>query len=105
VAEDEFAVRRLDMGWDIILTTNKDVTEKDVDRIVSKLPEWMLGPFGGKQDWGWSLACDVHLDSPRKIRCGGSCGISGQIAEGFCEAFARRLEHWGYKVKIGEMSV
>lgn len=94
------------MGWDVTLTTDRDVTPADMDKIVDELPQWMRGDWPKpKQQWGYSLAADLRLDSPRKVRCSGSCSISGKIAEGFCEAMARRLEHIGCKVVIGEMSV
>jgi hypothetical protein len=93
------------MGWSVTLTTDRDVTESDMDKIVSELPQWMQGFGRAKQEWGYSLAADVRRDSPREVRCSGSCSISGKMAEGFCEAFARRLEHIGCKVVIGDMSV
>jgi hypothetical protein len=93
------------MGWDVTLTTDRDVTEADMDKIVTELPEGLRGHGGGKQTWGYSLAADVRLDTPREIRCSGSCTMSGHIAAGFCEAMARRLERMGCKVVIGEMSV
>jgi hypothetical protein len=94
------------MGWDITLTTDKDVTEADMDEIVSGLPEWMRGPFYSKQSWGYSLSTDVRLESPRKVRCSGSCSISGKIAEEFCREFAQMLKRQvGGRVRVGKMSV
>ena len=93
------------MSWGIDLVTDKDVPEATIDEICSDLPEWMLGPFGSKQPWGWSLAVDLWLDSPRpKTVILTGAGFSRNAAPQFAEAFARRLEQKGFKVEIGEMT-
>ena len=88
------------MSWGIDISTDKDITEADIDAIVVEMPPWMKDKFGGrmkgtKQSWGWSLTVDVHAPSVwpnRRISCGGSCGISGNVAEPFCQEFARMIE-------------
>ncbi len=105
------------MGWSIYIKTDKQLTEKIIEEVIADLPASMR-QGGGKQRWGWSLAVDVTLknyiwladakgtvkDEPRELMLSGSFGQSGMIAEGFAEAFARRLEKRGFKVNVGKMS-
>ena len=106
------------MSWSIHVETDKDVSEADIDVIVAGMPDWMTtkghGAWfkGSKQQWGWSLAVDVHkpepngCSTPRSIWCGGSCSISGQVAERFCEEFARMIAaRLGCKATPTPMSV
>ncbi len=54
------------MGWDIEITTDKSVSETLMDEIISELPPRLQG-WGGKQKWGWSLACDINFHIESKI--------------------------------------
>ena len=90
------------MGWNINITTEKDVSENDIEEIIADLPETLSHGFG-KQQWGWSLAVDLRLRDAREIGLSGSYGMSGKIAEGFAEAFARRLEKRGIPCDVGSL--
>lgn len=99
------------MSWSIYITATKKITESDIDKVVSELPTKFKDKFNGamkgtKQSWGWSLAVDLRLNSYRRILCSGSCGISGCIAEEFCDHFSKELaKHLDCKVKVWKMSV
>ena len=91
------------MGWNIDLKTDKPMTEAVVEEVIAELPASLSSGFG-KQEWGWSLAVDVRLRNPQELGLSGSYGMSGKIAEGAAEAFARRLEKRGFQVTCSEMS-
>jgi len=91
------------MGWSIRIKTDKPMTEDVVESVINKLPASMRCG-GGKQVWGWSLVVDVSLDKANELRLSGSFGMSGAIAEGVAEAFARRLEKRRFKVNVGKLT-
>lgn len=91
------------MGWDINITANKEIKSAVIDELIGDLPAGMRCGMG-KQTWGWCLAVDLTLEG-RVVRLSGSCSMSGEIAEGFAEAVARRLEKRGFVVTVSEMSV
>lgn len=93
------------MGWSIHIKTDKPITESVVESVIADLPASMREGhgYGGKQNWGWSLAVDVSIFKPQELLLSGSFGMSGQIAEGFAEAFARRLEKRKFNVTISPL--
>lgn len=91
------------MGWNIDIKTDKAMSEKLIDEIITDLPQTISHGFG-KQSWGWSLAADVRLRNPQELGLSGSFSLSGKIAELAAEAFARRLEKRGYTVDVGALS-
>lgn len=90
------------MGWNINITTEKEISENEINSAISKLPE-NLSRGAGKQEWGWSLAVDVRLRRPKEIGLSGSYGVSGKIAEHFSKTLAEILESQGIRCKIGEL--
>ena len=94
------------MSYSIDITFDKEITESELDEVLSGLPEWASPKWkGGKQFWGWSLASDVWLSSPRKVVCSGSCSISGDVAEKFSREVAKALRKTGRKVNKGKMRI
>jgi len=100
------------MSWSIQISTDRGVTNSDIDAIVKELPDDLKRPFGGsKQSWGWSCAVDVscigrYVNDNRKISLSGSCSISGNVAEFFANEFARLIrKRLGCKTRIGKMHV
>jgi hypothetical protein len=100
------------MSWSITIGTDKDVTDEDIALVVFYLPSKFRDKCNGamrgsRQSWGWSLAVDVQaIQNPREVVCSGSCGISGNIAEEFCEEFAKLIsKHLNCIAKVGRMSV
>lgn len=92
------------MGWNINITLDKPITEKELDDLISNdLPDVMSRRGGGRQTWGWSLIVDVKLREETVIGLSGSYGLSGDFAELSAEVFARHLEKRGYNVVISEM--
>lgn len=90
------------MGWNIDIKTDRDISEADVEEIIARLPK-RFKDGAGRQSWGWSLAVDLRLRGPREIGLSGSFSMSGEIAEGFAEAFARRLEWRKIRTEVGEI--
>ena len=93
------------MGWNItIKTTGPDgpPNEAAIDYCIERLPK-SFAHGASRQRWGWSLAVDIRL-SGDSVELSGSYGMSGKIAEGFAEAFARQLEHAGFRAEVGPMT-
>lgn len=63
------------MGWSYNIKASKPITETVVDKIISEFPDELNAKVYGfmkvKQDWGWTCAVDVSLNTD------GSLNISG----------------------------
>ena len=91
------------MGWSIVLESDKVIREEEVDQIIKDLPskyQFAKGELGipPKQTWGWSTAVDVFKPKGKTMRCTGSYGMSGRIAEEFCSYLAAKLETNGHSI-------
>jgi len=88
------------MGWSIVLTSDREISPEEVEAILIENGEYkgFMG-FKPRQNWGWSVAVDVSNPEGKRLRLGGSYGISGNIAESFADAMAAGLVKRGHKIK------
>ncbi|WP_063562930.1 hypothetical protein [Paenibacillus sp. O199] len=89
------------MGWSIDLISDRKITEEEVDKLVSNLPQEMSFVLGNsKQPWGWSTAVDVAIKDEYVIWLSGSYGMSGAIAEKFTIHMKDELEKIGHTISL-----
>jgi len=85
------------MGWDCDIIVDKDISEKDVDTIVSTLPEDLNSQWGtSKQSWGWSCGTDIYKPKENKLGIHGA-GFSEHLSEPMVDYLKRKLRELGYK--------
>lgn len=89
------------MGYIIYLKSNEKIKSREVDEIVSKLPQKFSSPVGNsRQKWGWSTAVDLSFERDEDLCVSGSYGISGHIAEEYSLYLKEELEKLGYEIDI-----
>lgn len=89
------------MGWNMTLTADRDIQEKDVETAFEQIPTFddLRCP---KQTWGWPHVVDIKNPIKNEIRLSGA-SYSLKYARLFSLAFAGLLREMGYKIKIGEI--
>lgn len=93
------------MGYSIDISSDKEITEAELDTIISNVPPELGRYFPGKekQDWGWSLACDLWKPQGKKMRISGSYTVSGDKAEAMRDWLKQELKKNGHKVRCSKM--
>ena len=94
------------MGWSGTLTSNKEITFDEVEKIVNGLPTDLVFEFvleDGKppfQGWGWVAATDIYSPAENTLSIGGCYGISGNMAETMANHLKEKLEENGHSIEI-----
>lgn len=93
------------MGYAIyILDRNKPITEDVMDELVPNSPDKLRGYFGGgRQPWGWSLACDISIRRPGGhplLIIGGAFGLSGKYAIPMARWWRNQLKKKGFSPEV-----
>ena len=96
------------MGWTIKIKSDRDITEKDIDGIVSILPTNLKGwaeSMGAKikQPWGWSVGVDIYNPKGKELTLHGSFSMSGNIAEESAKFISSELKKIGHKIRVGKI--
>lgn len=96
------------MGWNLTLTSDKEITFEEVNEIVNGLPDY-LGFFGYKptlNEWGWSAATDISKPTGNELGISGSYGISADKARPMMKYLKSQLESNGHKIIVsGDIGV
>lgn len=96
------------MGWNLILTSDKEITFEEVSKIIENLPEH-LSFFGYKpnlNEWGWSAATDISKPNGKELSISGSYGMSGEKARPMMKYLKSQLENNGHKIIVsGDIEV
>lgn len=96
------------MGWNLTLTSDKEITFEEVSKIIENLPEH-LSFFGYKpnlNEWGWSVATDISKPNGKELSISGSYGISGEKARPMMKYLKSQLENNGHKIIVsGDIGV
>ena len=95
------------MGYSCHITSDKEISESEIQSIIDNIPNRLKGPFHcttePKQSWGWSLACDVKIPTGKEVVVSGSYTVSGSITDAFINHFVGELGKNGHKITC-EMS-
>jgi hypothetical protein len=85
------------MGWAILLKSNKEILEKDVDEIINSTEYIYKGVFCSKRKWGWSTDVDINKPQGNLLLIAGA-HFSINKAEPATENIKRLLEQKGYMI-------
>lgn len=88
------------MGYSCHITSDKEITEAELDIICANVPEELKSFFPGceKQSWGWSLACDIQKPQGNTMYFRGSYSISGEKIKPMRAWLKKELKKNGHKL-------
>ena len=103
------------MGYSCTITSDKEITELEIQKIIDRLPNNYLGYIStipsskqnsndtneivmvsNKQSWGWSLYSDVKIPVGNQLVISGSYSVSGVEMINFVRHFVNALKATGH---------